>query len=192
MWSSLIATSLRLKLSRKINKKRTSERGLLVTETSALACTVWAGDRLFRLHWTSQLPFRSFDRWLHELITSQGNDSIPAIVWHYLVRYSAASMGDTPILLSTQIFVSSVMNKAMCKGLAGIKGILIFEEAHFRHLNQPDLYIVTVERALDLGCKCRRPRTKRSNDWSCNSDVSCQILERRTSETKTRSHVKTI
>ena len=44
-------------------------------------------------------------------------------------------MGDTPILFTTQIFVSSVMNKAMCKGLAGIKGIPIFEEAHFRHLN---------------------------------------------------------
>ena len=97
-------------------------------------------------------------------------------------------MGDTPILFSTQIFVSSVMNKAMCKGL----DIPIFQEAHFRHLNQPDLYIVTVERALDLGCKCRRPETKRSSDWSCNSDASCQILERRTSETKTRSHIKTI
>ena len=75
-------------------------------------------------------------------------------------------MGDTPILFSTHIFVSSLINKAIYKGLAAFTGISFFEEAHFRHLNQPDLYIETVEGAFDPSCKRRRPGTKRRSDWS--------------------------
>ena len=75
-------------------------------------------------------------------------------------------MGDTPILFSTHIFVSSLINKAIYKGLAAFTGIPFFEEAHFRHLNQPDLYIETVEGAFDPSCKRRRPGTKRRSDWS--------------------------
>ena len=75
-------------------------------------------------------------------------------------------MGDTPILFSTHIFVSSLINKAIYKGLAAFTGIPFFQEAHFRHLNQPDLYIETVEGAFDPSCKRRRPGTKRRSDWS--------------------------
>ena len=75
-------------------------------------------------------------------------------------------MGDTPILFSTHIFVSSLINKAIYKGLAAFTGIPFFGEAHFRHLNQPDLYIETVEGAFDPSCKRRRPGTKRRSDWS--------------------------
>ena len=66
-------------------------------------------------------------------------------------------MGDTHILFSTHIFVSSLINKAIYKGLAAFTGIPFFGEAHFRHLNQPDLYIETVEGAFDPSCKRRRP-----------------------------------
>ena len=82
------------------------------------------------------------------------------------------SMGDPPILFSTRSFVSSLINKVINKGLAGFTGIPFLEEAHFRHLNQPDLYIDTMEGAFDPSCKL--------------------VPERRTSETKTRSHLKTI
>ena len=75
-------------------------------------------------------------------------------------------MGDTPINFSTQMFVSSLINKAIYKGLARFTGLPFFEEAHFHHLNQPDLYIDTVEGAFDPSCKRRRPETKRRNDWS--------------------------
>ena len=75
-------------------------------------------------------------------------------------------MGDTPINFSTQMFVSSLINKAIYKGLARFTGLPFFEEAHFRHFNQPDLYIDTVEGAFDPSCKRRRPGTKRRNDWS--------------------------
>ena len=75
-------------------------------------------------------------------------------------------MGDTPINFSTQMFVSLLINKAIYKGLARFTGLPFFEEAHFRHLNQPDLYIDTVDGAFDLSCKRKRPGTKRRNDWS--------------------------
>ena len=75
-------------------------------------------------------------------------------------------MGDTPINFSTQMSVSSLINKAIYKGLARFTGLPFFEEAHFRHFNQPDLYIDTVEEAFDPSCKRRRPGTKRRNDWS--------------------------
>ena len=64
------------------------------------------------------------------------------------------------------MFVSSLINKAIYKGLARFTGLPFFEEAHFRHLNQPDLYIDTVEGAFDPSCKRWRPGTKRRNDWS--------------------------
>ena len=64
------------------------------------------------------------------------------------------------------MFVSSLINKAIYKGLARFTGLPFFEEAHFRHFNQPDLYIDTVEGAFDPSCKRRRPGTKRRNDWS--------------------------
>ena len=75
-------------------------------------------------------------------------------------------MGDPPILFSTRSFVSSLINKVINKGLAGFTGIPFLEEAHFRHLNQPDLYIDTMEGAFDPSCKRRRPGTKRRSDWS--------------------------
>ena len=64
------------------------------------------------------------------------------------------------------MFVSSLINKAIYKGLARFTGLPFFEEAHFRHLNQPDLYIDTVDGAFVPSCKRRRPGTKRRNDWS--------------------------
>ena len=64
------------------------------------------------------------------------------------------------------MFVSSLINKAIYKGLARFTGLPFFEEAHCRHFNQPDLYIDTVEGAFDPSCKRRRPGTKRRNDWS--------------------------
>ena len=75
-------------------------------------------------------------------------------------------MGDPPILFSTRSFVSSLTNKVIYKGLARFTGMPFFEEAHFRHLNQPDLYIDTMEGAFDPSCKRRRPGTKRRSDWS--------------------------
>ena len=64
------------------------------------------------------------------------------------------------------MFVSSLINKAIYKGLARFTGLPFFEEAHFRHFNQLDLYIDTVEGAFDPSCKRRRPGTKRRYDWS--------------------------
>lgn len=64
------------------------------------------------------------------------------------------------------MFVSSLINKAIYKGLARFTGLPFFEEAHFRHFNQFDLYIDTVEGAFDPSCKRRRPGTKRRYDWS--------------------------
>ena len=91
-------------------------------------------------------------------------------------------MGDTPVLFARQTFVSSVIKRAMCKGFAGRTGTPIFEDAHPRHLNQLDLYLVKVEGALDPSCKSRRSGTKLRSNGSSKAAASLQIPEVRTSE----------
>ena len=91
-------------------------------------------------------------------------------------------MGDTPVLFARQTFVSSVIQSAMCKGFAEMTGKPIFEDAHPRHLNQPDLYLVKVDGALDPNCKSRRSGTKLRSNGSSRAAASLQIPEVKTSE----------
>ena len=91
-------------------------------------------------------------------------------------------MGETPALFARQMFVSSVIKSAMCKGFAGMTGTPISEDAHPRHLNQPDLYLVKVDGALDPNCKSRRSGTKLRSNGSSKAAASLQIPEIRTSE----------
>ena len=111
-----------------------------------------------------------------------GHISSPAIEWAQLMPQTTASMGETLILFSRQMFVSSAIKSAMCKGFARKTGTPIFEDAHLHHLNQPDLYLVKVDRALDPNCKSRRPESKLHSDGSSKAAASLQIPEIRTSE----------
>jgi len=91
-------------------------------------------------------------------------------------------MGKTPVLFSRQKLVSSVVKSAMCNGFAGMTGTPILEDAHPRHLNQPDLYLFEVDRALDPNCKSRRSGTKLRSNESSRAAASLQIPEITTSE----------
>ena len=64
-----------------------------------------------------------------------------------LMLYTTASTKDTPISFVRQLLVSSVIKNAICKGFAGITETTIFEDAQARHLNQPDLYLITLDEA---------------------------------------------
>jgi len=91
-------------------------------------------------------------------------------------------MEETPVLFSRQTFVSSVIKSAMCNGFAGMTGTPILEDAHPRHLNQPDLYLFKVDGALDPNCKSRRSGTRLRSNGSSKAAASLQIPEIRTSE----------
>ena len=62
--------------------------------------------------------------------------------------------------------------KSDVKGLCGRTGTPIFEDAHPRHLNQPDLYLVKVEGTLDPSCKSRRSGTKLRSNGSSKAAAS--------------------
>ena len=96
--------------------------------------------------------------------------------------YTKAFTEDTPILLARQLLASSVIKNAICKGFAGITETPIFEDAHARHLNQPDLYLVTVDEAPDHICKLRRSGTKLRSDGSSKTATLFQMPDIRTSE----------
>ena len=70
----------------------------------------------------------------------------------------------------------------MCEGFTGKTGTPIFEDAHPRYLNQPDLYLVKVDGALDPNCKSRRSGTKLRGNGSSRAAASLQIPEVRTSK----------
>ena len=70
------------------------------------------------------------------------------------------------------------------KGFAGITGTPIFDRAHSRHRNQPDLYFSTVDGALASNCRSIRPGTMSLKEESDNEAASSQIPELRTSERK--------
>ena len=73
------------------------------------------------------------------------------------------------------------------QGLAGMTGTPILEDAHLIHVNLSDFYLDTVEGALDPSYKWRRPGTKRRSDRFCNRVASGQILEKRTTEIKSKN-----
>jgi len=70
----------------------------------------------------------------------------------------------------------------MYKGFPGMTGTPILEDAHARHLNQPDLYLVKVDEALDSNCKSRRSGTKLGSNGPSKAAASLQLPEIRTSE----------
>ena len=56
------------------------------------------------------------------------------------------------------------------------------KDAQARHLNQPDLYLLTVDEARDPICKSRRSGTKLRSDGSSKTATSFQMPDIRTSE----------
>ena len=49
------------------------------------------------------------------------------------------------ILFFMQTSSAPLQRGPICKGITGITGTPIFEDAQLRHLNQPDLYFATVK-----------------------------------------------
>ena len=107
-----------------------------------------------------------------------GHDTSPAIEWAHLMPYTTASTEDTPILLARQLLVSSVI-KNMQRFRRNNRDA---KDVHARHLNQPDLYLVTVDEARDPICKSRRSGTKLRSDGSSKTATSFQMPDIRTSE----------
>ena len=93
---------------------------------------------------------------------------------------TTASTEDTPILLARQLLVSSVIKKRNMQRFH--RNNRDARDAHTRHLNQPDLYLVTVDETRDPICKSRRSGTKLRSDGSSKTATSFQMPDIRTSE----------
>ena len=79
------------------------------------------------------------------------------------------------MLFSEERLAISEINNAICKGFAGITGTPIFDRAHSRHRNQPDLYFSTVDGASASNCRSIRLGTMSLKEESDNEAASSQI-----------------